>query len=472
MPHHLSQLVKNGTTIVHTVSEYLYQTLVFLQQQHPEGLKGRYREMPWQQPRYRSRLLQKLTEGLSQAPNRNGLLTKVQGYLKTLLSSEFLASPEYSLLFTKLEQLVYSNSSFLPYPAPLETLKTPQLYLNNGLHSSPGIGILLLDVENIQLEQKAEKFLGEVCSYPIQIRVAFANWRSMGKKDIEFHTRGYQLIHVPPGKDSADLKMATVGSSIFVYYPTAKEVFVCSSDQALIHLCNTLQSHGLTVYQVTKKQSDIFVFNSNTGEMKQFSLLEPPTIPPVDQLIKQLQTLIKLEQKRIKNPWIKISRISALYKETYQMTLSQVVSTHFSDYKASDIFYKNPKYFAVHQPSEKSNTYVTLFSTVANPSKQSPIVTPSTLNLPTIQSLEDLEKALVIILKDLLAESSENCVSLSVLGSYFNRQYGQAITQVIKQFQPGGKFTKFIEFCHSFQLEKNGSGWNVCLNQLSQIRCP
>ena len=467
MPHHLSQLAKNGTTIVHTVSEYLYQTLVFLQQKHPEGLKLRYREMPWHQPRYRSTLLHKLTQGLSQAQNQQALLTKVQGYLKILLSPEFLASPEYPLLFTKLEQLVYSDPNFTPYSATPETINTPQLYLNGGLHSPPGIGILLLDVENIQLDQKAEKFLGEICSYPIQIRVAFANWRSMGKKDIEFHTRGYQLIHVPPGKDSADLKMATVGSSIFVYYPTAKEVFVCSSDQALIHLCNTLQSHGLTVYQVTKKQSDMFVFNSNTGEMKQFSLLYPPIIPPVDQLIKQLQSLISEEQKRIKNPWIKISRVSARYKEKYKMTLSEVVSTHFSDYKASDIFYKNPKYFAVHQPSEKSSTYVTLFSAVAKLSKESLVITPSSLGFPTIQSLEDLEKALVKIIQELVVNSSDNCVSLSVLGSYFSRQYGQAITQVIKQFLPGGKLTKFIEVSHSFQLQKNGTGWNVCLNNFN-----
>jgi hypothetical protein len=464
MPNHFSQLATNGTTIIHTVSEYLYQTLVFLQQKHPQGLKIRYREMPWHQSRYRDTLLHKLAQGLNSAENRQELFTKVKGYLKTLLSPEFLASSEYPLLCHKFEQLIFIEPNFTASPGNFEPGQTPQLYLNNGFNSSPGIGIILLDVENIQLDQKAEKFLGEICSYPIQIRVAFANWRSMGKRDIEFHTRGYQLIHVPPGKDSADLKMATVGSSIFVYYPTAKEVFVCSSDKALIHLCNTLQSHGLTVYQVTKKQSEMCVFNSKTGEMKQFSLLEAPIIPPVDELIKQLQSLIVAEQKKIKNPWIKISRVLVLYKEKYRITLSTVVSTHFPDDKASDIFYKNPKYFAVHQPSEKSNTYVTLFSATASPSTQPSTIIPSTVDLPTIQSLEDLEKALVQILQDLLADSPENCVSLSVLGSYFNRQYGQAITSVIKQFLPGGKLTKFIEVCHSFQLEKNGSGWNVCLN--------
>ncbi len=463
MPH-LSQLATNGATVVHTISEYIYQTLVFLQEKHPAGLKERYRQIPWQQTRYRSVLLQKLTQGLSQTQNREALLKKVQAYLKTFFSSAFLSTPEYPLLIAKLEQLADYDPSLPVFSTAIETTASPQFYLNGGAAAATGMSILLLDAENIQLEQKAEEFLEKICIYPIQIRVAFANWRSMGKKDIEFHTRGYQLIHVPAGKDSADLKMATVGSSIFVYYPTAKEVFVCSSDQGLTHLCNTLQSHGLTVYQVTKKQSKIFVYNSKTGKMEQFSLLEQPELPTVDQLLQQLQDLIRAEQTRIKNQWIKLSRISALYKEKYQFTLSQVVSAHFSDYAASDIFFKNPKYFAVHQPSDKSPSYVTLFELKISrtPSVSSPTLAPQAM--PTIQSIEELENALVNIMEELLSESSATCVSLSILGSHFNRKYGEAITQVIKQFQPGGKFTKFIDISDSFHLEKNGSGWNVCLN--------
>jgi NYN domain len=89
------------------------------------------------------------------------------------------------------------------------------------------------------------------CKSTLQIKIAFANWRAIGKqRDGELNDRGYQMIHVPAGKNSADLKMTALGSSLFVAYPNVKEVFVCSSDSDLAHLCNTLRLHGLTAYAV------------------------------------------------------------------------------------------------------------------------------------------------------------------------------------------------------------------------------
>jgi hypothetical protein len=462
MPHPNSQLGTNDSTVVDTVCHFLYRTLVSLQKQHPQWLNPRYQTVPWHQPHYQSIFLKKISQGLSQVKPLEKLLAKVQDYLKLLLSEEFILSTEYEVVIAQLEQLIYPNPKLTPYQHPSEINPQP-LYFNGRSFSSSGISILLLDVENLQLDIETEKFLETICTCPLQIKVAFANWRSMGKKDIEFHQRGYQLIHVPPGKDSADLKMATVGSSIFVYYPTAQEVLVCSSDRALTHLCNTLQGHGLTVYQVKKKKDKIIVFNNRTGETQQFALISAPEIPPLDQFIIQLQELIRAEQKRIQSQWIKLSRLSALYKDTYQITISQVVSAHYAEYKARDIFIKNPQTFVLHQPSDKSQTYVTLFEISSIPEKLISPVENYTNDLGRIQSVQQLEKALVEIVKELTAQTSSPCISLSILGSYFNKKYGQAITQVIKQFQPGGKFPKFIELCNSFSLEQTERGLTVCL---------
>ena len=140
-----------------------------------------------------------------------------------------------------------------------------------------------------------------------------------------------------------------------------------------------------------------------------------------------------------------------------------MVSTHFSDYRARDIFFIYPQYFALHKPSEKSQTYISLFE-LKSPKEKSAIVQNEVNGSSrTIQSIKDLEQALVEIMQELTENAENSCISLSVLGSYFNRKYGQAITQVIKKFQPGGKFTKFIELCSSFRLEKTDMGWNVCL---------
>jgi hypothetical protein len=462
MPHPNHQLGTNDSTVVDTVCHFLYHTLVSLQKQHPQWLNPRYQNIPWHQPRYESIFFQKVSQGLSQVKPPEKLRAKIQNYLKVLLSSEFIQSSEYQVVIAQLEQLIYPNPKLTPYPHPGE-INPQQLYFNGRSFSTSGISILLLDVENLQLDIETEKFLETVCTCPLQIKVAFANWRSMGKKDVELHQRGYQLIHVPPGKDSADLKMATVGSSIFVYYPTAQEVLVCSSDRALTHLCNTLQAHGLTVYQVKKKKDKILVFDNRTGETQQFDLTSSSDIPSLDEFLVQLQNLTRSEQKRIHSQWIKLSRLSSLYKDTYKMTISQVVSAHFPESKARDIFINNPQIFAIHQPSEKSQTYVTLFELAYPNDKLTPADENVSNGLVKIKSLEQLEIALVEIVKELTAKTPNSCISLSILGSYFNKKYGQAITQVIKQLQPGGKFPKFIDMCSSFELEQTERGWTVCL---------
>jgi hypothetical protein len=129
------------------------------------------------------------------------------------------------------------------------------------------IAILLLDLENIRLDANEEKFLQTCCQHPLQIKIAFANWRSINKTlDAELNDRGYQMIHVPTGKNSADMKMTALGASLFVAYPGVKEVFVCSSDSDLAHLCNTLRLHGLTAYAVRRGSSSLQVINTTTKQ--------------------------------------------------------------------------------------------------------------------------------------------------------------------------------------------------------------
>lgn len=461
-----SPINENGTSVVHAISHYLYQTLTSFQHQQPDWINPRYRHIPWQQPQYQSSLIRQLNQGLSQAKSRESLLVTLKSYLNRLFSSEFIRFPEYKSLIAKLEQLTYPDIA-LPvasYPPPDAT---PSHYLFNGRsRGEMGISILLLDVENLPLDIETEKFLETVCLYPLQIKVAFANWRSMGKKDFEFHQRGYQLIHVPAGKDSADLKMSTVGSSIFVHYPTAREVLVCSSDQGLTHLCNTLQTHGLTVYQVSKSRDLITVVNTRTGQIETYSLHPIPQFPTLDQFIIQLQEIIKAEQKRTHSQWIKLSRVAALYRENYHLTIHQVVASHFSDYQARDIFLKNPHIFVVHKPSDKSQSYVTLFEI------QSPQGTESNLgltasnssNVSPIESSEALEQALVKLMQELTANSAQDTVSLSILGSQFNKKYGLPITQLIKKLKPGGNFQKFLTLSSAFNLEKTEKDWKVQLN--------
>ncbi|MEW6491229.1 MAG: NYN domain-containing protein, partial [Cyanobacteriota bacterium] len=352
------------SAVVHQLSLCVYQAILEIQQQQPELLKEKYRTVSWQDARNRSTFLVKLKEGISNTQNQEALIRKVQSFLQMLLLPNYFELPCFDNLVNKIrsltQQLAESNHAVSQDTAlPLKSSLSP--ISAEFTQSDKGIAILLLDAENLQLDANTEKVLARMCTYPIQIKIAFANWRNMGKQDVEFHNRGYELIHVPAGKDSADVKMATVGSSIFVHYPTAKEVLVCSSDGVLTHLCTTLQTHGLTVYQVRRKGDIITVFNTQTQQTQTHSLKPISEIPPWEDFIKHLRALIQSEQKRTNIQWIKLARISALFQEKYNLSITQVMSHHFPGKRARDIFIDTPAIFSVHQLSEQSEIYINLF---------------------------------------------------------------------------------------------------------------
>jgi len=206
----------------------------------------------------------------------------------------------------------------------IQLCEAEQASVNLTSVTKTGIAVLLLDAENLQLNLEIEKFLTTVCTCPIQIKIAFANWCSMGKIDVDLHGRSYDLIHVPVGKDNADGKMIAFGSSIHEKYPKAREVLVCSSDKVMTNLCNHLQQHGLTVYQVSKQGEDITVLNSYTGELVRLFAHDTPEIPAIAQFIQQIKELIKAEQKRTHSYWVKLATISQEYKNKYKISISPV----------------------------------------------------------------------------------------------------------------------------------------------------
>jgi hypothetical protein len=480
MPDRLIRTSANGSANLTSISRSVCQAILSTRQQHPEWLKEKVRNYSWQSGTFQSKLTDKIAEELSPCQDRDAVIRKVLKILQSFLKPSFFVSEEFDRLTEKLRQVTPEeietswnslfNYKMLAQPTGSLTPEVPQ----NGYSTSAGepVAILLLDAENLQLDVKTEKFLAGICTYPIQIKIAFANWRSMGKQDDEFHRRHYELIHVPPGKDSADVKMATVGSSIFVHYPTAKEVLVCSSDTVLLHLCTTLQTHGLTVYLVRKQGETISVLNSKTGKTQTHSLVPLPEIPSIEELIIWLKNLIKAEQKRSQNSWFKLSEISQIFQEKYQLNLSQVVSAHWPTKRAKDIFIDNPADFVVHQPAGKSDLlYVTLFE-IPTPNKvdsnHSPQLTDAnTQGQPStaINSKAELEKALVKLVDSLTEKSSEKYITVSKLGSEFHKQYGKTVKAVLTRLQLNSKFTPFLQSSRAFNLKQAGNVFLVAVAQ-------
>ncbi len=334
--------------------------------------------------------------------------------------------------------------------------------------SRPAIAILLLDAENLQLDAKMEQFLTTVSTYPLQVKIAFANWSKMGKRDEELHQRGYELIHVPVGKDNADGKMIALGSSVHERYTHAKEVIVCSSDKVMTNLCNHLQQNGLMVYQAIKKGEVLIVLNSSTGKQITQFPKATPEIPTIEIFIQQIKQLIQAEQEHNKFSWVKLSLLSKIYKTKYNLTITQVVSQHLPGKKARDIFINYPVDFAVHQVDTSSEIYITLFeinhspplNSTENGSLSSKNKSPL---LSSINSAADLETALKAILQELTIQSPASYIYIGLLAGGFNQRYGQPITEQIKSLKLNGNFLKFLQSCNSFNLEQTAKGWQVAL---------
>ncbi|MEM6402097.1 MAG: NYN domain-containing protein, partial [Cyanobacteria bacterium P01_D01_bin.116] len=217
------------------------------------------------------------------------------------------------------------------------------------------ITALLLNAENIQLAPETEQFLTKFCTNPIQMKIAFANWQNMGQKDTEFHDRGYNLIHVPPGKDNVDGKMIAFGSTIDEYYPKIKEILVCSSDNVMINLSEHLQQKGLTVFQVSQHLSNLTIFNGKTKETQNHTIL-----PSIEQLLCQIKEIIEEQERLTSNQWIKLSIICKLFKEKYSFGVNKVVSHHLQGKNIKNIFVDKPE-FVIHQIPEQPEVYITLF---------------------------------------------------------------------------------------------------------------
>jgi hypothetical protein len=440
----------HDSVLLQKISISICQSIIAIQQQQPELLIAKYRTINWQIAANKSALITKLITILSQTQTWDEILQKLQLFLKAILVAGAFDSKIILDLIASIDQLNPKNQQ-------LNTSHSPP-------RQSSAMAVLLLDAENLQLNSHTEKFLTTTCTYPLQVKIAFANWSNRGKLDIELHERGYDLIHVPAGRDNADGKMIAVGSSIHERYPHVQEVFVCSSDKVMTNLCNTLQQNGILVYHVTQQGENMKIFNTATSATINYSLKPLPEIPSIEQFIMQVKSLIKLQQKQTANYWIKLSLLSKQFKNKYQLTISQIIAHHFPGQKAKDVFMNYSSDFVVHQIDEKSELYVTVFEhhlekseSVENDSR---LATTSQV-LSSLNSAADLEQVIRNILIEVNSTDNHKSVDISILGSKFYQQYRKPITEQIKELHIGGSFVKFIRSCKSLQIQQVGNRWEV-----------
>jgi hypothetical protein len=339
-------------------------------------------------------------------------LTLPEELLQTILSTDWLESATFSKLLQKFQQQVEIKHQ-------LET----------------GISLLLLDAENLKLDISSELFLASVCKYSLQVKMAFANWRnpSIGKQDIELYNRGYQLVHVPGGKDSADAKMIALGACVLRSYPTVKEILVCSGDGILIHLCNELQNQGLIVHWVRRQGQTLHIENRNTGKLTHYSLAMATEVPSFEKVVDTIQDLIKTEQESINARLNGLAAIANLFQERCDININHHKKQ--SHIEEQILILDDSLADCDHEEQQE--------------------------DIPNISNRETLDKLLLKIIQDIKIKYPTIKLSVSKLGTELQKITGQSPNSIVKKLKLGSSFTKYLESSPTFTLKASGKEYEV-----------
>lgn len=321
---------------------------------------------------------------------------------------------------------------------------------------SCGIAILLLDAENLKLNVNTEQFLASLCAYPLQVKVAFANWKnpSTGKLDAELYDRGYELIHVPGGANSADGKMIAFGAAILYRYRDVREVFVCSSDGLLNHLCNQLQNQGLTVFRVRRQNSVLSVENCRSGDTRHYSCDREMEIPSFEELAHQVAELLQAEHKSIEERIARFSMVAQFFKERHTIAFNSV-SSHAVTVSESA------------QPGGSAVSEAPLAAVVVaqNVAQKPDIEIVPVVNSHTIDSLDVFQIKILEIIESAQNELHEDTVSLVRIQKDFLDKYKSNADLVVKSFL--GKNSSLLKYLQSkstvFQVKSSGQKHQVAI---------
>ena len=397
---------------------------------------------------------------------KNGRSSGKQRYLCKACGRQFLAPlASLQLPSTNNEAVeVATNEDAKPVlllspslPSPPEVSVSQLDWVTTPTHSSRGTAILLLDAENLRLDINTEKFLADISKYQLRVKIAFANWRNpaIGKLDAELYERGYQLIHVPMGQNSADAQMIAMGASIRSHYPEAKEVFVCSCDWLLTHLCNSLQTQGLTVYRVRRQDNILSVENRNTGESREYSLTIGAEIPSFEEFIDKINELFHAEHESLTERIARLSTVTSLFQERRLITLKEN--------RANRSLVEPQKQDSVLPVSEQETT-----SSAPNPvdvAANTSVTPSSNTSIKKINSKEELEQTVVKIIASMQANSSSDTVEVSKLSAALKLVCGESANSLIKKLKLGGNFTKFLRGSKTFKVSNNGTKAQVTFFQ-------
>lgn len=416
------------------ISRQIYQALLAAQAT-PSQLSAKAQSVNWRSPEKQAWFLQKFVGWLQDVQTLEALRDRVRQAMTLFFSPEYFASSGYISLM----------EAIAPYPRPPaepENCVVPNT-----------IALLLLDVENLKLSAAVEEFLQQLCPHPITVKIAFGDWKKLGKYDVEFHNRQYQLVQVPAGQDHADVKMAAVGSSLFVHYPNVRAAFVCSSDGALQNLCNELSARGLRVFAV--KQHGEIVAIEDYSSHQRYTYPPADTLPPLSTVGQWLRSLLQEHQKTTGRVWLPIAEALSLLSDRHQVDLPSLLQVKVPPTSLESWLQEQDN--LVFYTGDDQQRYLTLF----DPNFAPPKPTPPISNGPV--SPDILEQQLVVLSRMFYLAHPGEKLTVGKLGHSYRETFGQKVSDVLKAQQSELSFLSFLKSRSSFSLLQEQQQWIVAL---------
>lgn len=449
------------------IARFLHAALLKTQQQRADLLTEVGRT--WLQATAAEDQLAKFAALLGQQPTPSTVLPVVERMLGKLLIPAFEGSKPYRQILQQVQRLAME--------LPLGQLSQDEL------QNLPWSGLLLVDAENMNPPKGLEAFLQTVGQYPLRHRLAFGNWRKLGRRDRDLYLRGYQMVHVPSGKNSADIKMAVDTSLITLRNPSIREVFVCSADTDLLHLSYALLSLGVSVYRVSHRHNGWFevlnlaqqttqkvYFDSVEGAESATGSVQPvikvPTLAETGRSLKQL--LAQAHQDQPDQP-ITIGHLGKLFRDRHHLSANEALQAN-SGYKTLGQFLKAHTAFVLSPLPDSRQIAVTFKASPDNTSVLEPAVAPSPLPPqgnaplpPPITDAQTLEQAIIKLIWGLSSGQPDGQIRLAVLAAYFAHVHQESMSAALKRIGEPKGLPKFLAKCRSLRVQKQGEDWRIAL---------
>jgi hypothetical protein len=456
------------------VGQLLHTGLMVAQHQHPHILSESGRK--WLLATSNEVQIDKITALLAQQADLSAVIKAVEHILDQLFIPAFQGSRPHQTILQRVQMLAASSiqsDRHLPkaHAEPTRALGDTVEASNLAESGFAESGLLLVDAENMSLPETLEDALQTIGQYPIRYRLAFGNWRKLGDRDQALYRRGYQMVHVPSGKNSADIKMSLDAFLISLRNPSIREVFICSTDSDLLHLGHALLSLGITPYRVSGRSNNFAVLNIGTQKRQIIRGATDSTtvrVPSLVQMERSLKKLVLAEQQANPGQPITLGRLGTLFRDRNQISVSQALQT-YADYRNLKQFLEAHDTFELLPLADGIQIEVRLTTPVDRPTSAThwpEAVADQPLTAATGQSIDDtksLEQALIKLLWSLSSQQSGGSIPLSVLSLHFAHTHQESLSQVLKRLGEPKGLPKFLAKCQALRAYKQVTDWQGAL---------